>query len=64
MDTESRHHFNVTMKRTTLVIIASNTIHPFGDFNLNVACPVVNFVFAPTQLIQNLQQDIILIAEN
>ena len=49
MDTESRHHFNETMKRTTLVIIASNTIRPFAVFNFNVTCPVVNFVFTPTQ---------------
>ena len=49
IDTESRHHFNVTMKRTTLVIIASNTIRHFADFNLNVAFPVVNFVCTPTQ---------------
>ena len=49
MDTESRHHFNVATKRSTLVIIASNTIRHFADFNLNVAFPVVNFVFTPTQ---------------
>ena len=49
MDTESRHHFNETMKRTTLVIIASNTIRPFAVFNFNVTFPVVNFVYTPTQ---------------
>ena len=49
MDTESRHHFNVAMKRSTLVIIASNTIRPFAVFNFNVTFAVVNVVDTPTQ---------------